>query len=345
MTTQLLEKTKTGRLVYSHSIGLSTMEGRGFYYPSDTLCGADGRLYTVSRSLEGDARGVRVTVYDIGSEYYGAFASFGEAAGQFIWPVAIAQSRAGLIYISDEDKNDITALDLDGNAVHHWGETGSAPGELDGPAGLAFDSDDRLYVADQRNHRVQIFSAAGGYLGGFGSHGDGAGEFALPWGVAIAPDGDLYVADWGNDRVQRLAADGGEFVAQYGRSGRGEGMLRRPSGVAVDADGFVYVSDWGNERVVVFDGGGAHVQTLRGEATDSKWAESFLSINLEEAAARSRADMEPEIDYFVDDPHEESSHIEKYFWAPTSAKLDAEGRLYITESNRHRVQIYERAGA
>ena len=54
--------------------------------------------------------------------------------------------------------------------------------------------------------------------------------------------------------------------------------------------------------------------------------------------------MEPEIEFFVDDPHEVSSHIEKYFWAPTSIKLDDEGRMYVTESNRHRVQIYQRNG-
>ena len=342
MATQVLEKT--GRLAYSHTIGLSTMEGRGFYYPVDTLRADDGRLYTISRSLEGDTRGVRVTVYDIDSEYYGAFASYGEAAGQFIWPVAIAQSARGHIYISDEDKNVVTALDAAGNVVHHWGETGSAPGELDGPAGLAFDAEDRLYVADQRNHRAQVFSADGEYLRGFGSHGDGEGEFSLPWGATIAPDGDLYVADWGNDRVQRLTTDG-EFVAQFGETGRGDGQLRRPSAVAVDADGFVYVADWGNERVVVFDADGCHVQTLRGEATDSKWAEAFLSINKEEAAARSRADMEPQTGFDSDDPHEESSHVEKYFWAPTSVKLDAEGILYVTESNRHRVQIYRRNGA
>ena len=54
--------------------------------------------------------------------------------------------------------------------------------------------------------------------------------------------------------------------------------------------------------------------------------------------------MEPDIEFFNDDPHEESSHIEKYFWAPTSVKLDAEGRMYVTESNRHRVQIYSRNG-
>ena len=49
------------------------------------------------------------------------------------------------------------------------------------------------------------------------------------------------------------------------------------------------------------------------------------------------------MELFGGDPHEESSHIEKLFWAPVSVKLDRDGRLYVTESNRHRVQIYERA--
>ena len=85
-------------------------------------------------------------------------------------------------------------------------------------------------------------------------------------------------------------------------------------------------------------------KNIRGEATDSKWADAFLDINVEEAKARAKSDMAPDIDFFNDDPHEESSHIEKYFWAPTSVKLDDEGRLYVTESNRHRVQIYRRNG-
>ena len=81
----------------------------------------------------------------------------------------------------------------------------------------------------------------------------------------------------------------------------------------------------------------------RGEATLSTWAENFLRINTEEADARSRADLEPDIDFFEqDDPHEESSHIEKYFWAPMSIKLDSSGRLYVTESNRHRIQVFQK---
>ena len=102
------------------------------------------------------------------------------------------------------------------------------------------------------------------------------------------------------------------------------------------------MADWGNERVQVLDPEGKFVIKLRGEATLSKWAENFLKANDEEERARATANLEPEIEFFDDDPHEESSHIEKYFWAPCSVKLDEAGALYVTESNRHRVQVYKR---
>ena len=64
-------------LEYFMTLGMTVMEGRGFYYPVDTAIGQDSRLYVVNRSLDNVARGVRVTMCDIDSEYYGNFGSFG----------------------------------------------------------------------------------------------------------------------------------------------------------------------------------------------------------------------------------------------------------------------------
>lgn len=334
--------TQQTRIKYSHSIGLSTMEGRGFYYPVDTAVDSDGKLYTVSRSLDGDPRGLRVTVYDLDSEYFGTFGEHGTGDGQFVWPTAIERDSDGNTYVSDEYTNRIVIFDSEWKAAGSWGEEGAEPGKMDGPSGLAWDADGNLLVVDHQNHRVQRFTKDGVYISGFGSKGSGDGEFDLPWGITVDRNGDILVADWGNDRIQRFANDG-SFVACYGKSGRGEDELHRPASVIVDPDGFMYVADWGNERVQLFDSDGNFVQGLMGEATDSRWAEDFLRINVEEAKARSKADMAKDIDFFVNDPHEVSSHIEKYFWAPTSVKLDVDGRLYVTESNRHRLQIYQRA--
>ena len=333
---------KTDFLKYSHSIGLSTMEGRGFYYPVDTTFDGDGKVYTVSRSLDGDNRGLRVTIYDADSNYYTTFGQYGEGDGEFVWPTAIARDSAGNTYVACEYLNRIARFDSAGNPLPSWGTAGSADGELDGPSGLAVDADDNVYVVDHHTNRVQQFTAGGQFLSSFGSQGDGDGQFNLPWGIAIDGAGYIYIADWRNDRVQKFSADG-EFIAAFGESGRGDGQFHRPASVSVDGDGNIYVADWGNERVQVLDSEGNFVQNIRGEATDSKWADAFLAINIEEAAARAGANLEPDIEFFNDDPHEESSHIEKFFWAPTSIKLDGEGRVFVTESNRHRVQIFARA--
>ena len=334
-------QARGGFIRYSHTLGLSAMEGRGFYYPCDTAIGKNGTIYVVSRTLDGINQGVRVTMLNLDSDYFGTFGPFGEGDGQFVWPTAITTDTQDRVYVSDEYTQRITAFDSQGGFLFKWGVHGSAPGEFDGPSGLAFDSEDNLYVVDHENDRIDKFTYEGRFLFAFGSEGAGDGQFNLPWGITVDSKGDVYVADWRNDRIQKFSAEG-QFLAKYGSSGRGDGEFNRPASVAVDREGYMYVADWGNERVQVLDPEGAFVMKLRGEATHSKWAEDFLTANVEEAEARAKSNLEPDVEFFIDDPHEESSHIEKYFWAPVSVKLDGEGRLYVTESNRHRIQVYQR---
>ena len=324
---------------------MTTMEGRGFYYPMDSAIAEDGRIYVINRSvgnLASRPTSLRVTVLDIDGGYFGTFGSLGSGRGQFIWPAGIALDREGRVYITDEFHHRISVYDGSGTFITDWGTHGTSPGELNGPSGIAFDTEDNLLLADTGNHRVQRFSRDGDFISCFGANGGGDGELDMPWGLTTDRDGDVLVADWGNDRVQRFSADG-RFVARYGETGHGEGQFVKPSSVAVDSDGYMYVADWGNERLQVLSPEGAFAQALKGEATLSEWAKDFLSANTEEAEARARADLEPEIDFFNEDPHEESSHIEKLFWSPVSVVLDDAGRVYVTEGNRHRIQVFERA--
>ena len=330
---------QTDFLVYDRALGMTVMEGKGFYYPVDTVAGKDDRLYVISRSKEETARGIRVTMCDLDSGYYGNFGGYGSDGGQFVWPACGAVDSRGRFFISDERLHRITAYDAGGNYLFHWGEAGSGEGQLDTPSGLAFDSQDNIYVADTYNNRVQKFTADGSFVRSMGSAGPGA--VSLPWGLATDGQDNVYVADFGNDCVRKFSPDG-EFLASFGSPGRGDGQFTKPASVDVDKGGYIYVADWGNERVQVLDANGSFVGKLRGEATVSEWAANFLSINQEEAAARATANLEMDIEYVVDDPHEESSHIEKYFWCPSSVRLDSRGYLYVTETNRHRIQVYRR---
>lgn len=341
MATKELEQGQFLR--YVRTVGMTTMRGRGFYYPIDSaMSNNGGRLYVLSRSFErAVSDSMRVTMLNEDGEYFGVFGSAGIGDGQFRWPSGIAVNDQNRVFVTDEYLNRVSVFNESGEFLKHWGSEGEMEGMLNGPSGIVFDRDNNVFIADSRNHRIQKFTSDGEFIKSFGEYGSGDGCLNLPWGLGVNQEGEIFVADWGNDRIQRFTSNG-EFVAKYGSPGREEGEFIKPAGVIVNQEGYIYVADWGNERVQVLSPDGEFVQKIRGQATNSEWAEDFLGVNVEEAGARERANLEPDIEYFNDDPHEESSHIEKLFWGPVSLMLDAENRLFITETNRHRIQVFER---
>ena len=51
--------------------------------------------------------------------------------------------------------------------------------------------------------------------------------------------------------------------------------------------------------------------------------------------------MEPELDLLPQDYlRDQSAAVEKLFLAPTAAKVDSPGGVYVVESCRHRIQVY-----
>jgi DNA-binding beta-propeller fold protein YncE len=331
------------RYRYSQTVGFYAQTGRGFNNPIDVALGRDGMLYVLNRAgsdIELRMPYKRVTMCTLAEDYLGEFSGGGTEYGQLMWPVAIAIDADERVYISDEALHRISIFDKQGRFLSQWGVKGREAGEFDRPAGIAFDPDQQLLVVDGRNNRIQRYTKDGRFLGQWGSSGRGAGEFNLPWGIAVDRAGVVYVADWRNDRVQKFDARG-RFMASYGTSGRGDGELRRPAGVAIDAQGNIYVADWGNERVQVLAPDGSFLTQFRGEAGLSKWSESYFIANQDELEERQKANLEPERNLSPsDDLRQESASIEQFFWGPTAIKVDDQGRVYVVDSCRHRIQVY-----
>jgi DNA-binding beta-propeller fold protein YncE len=340
---------------YSHTIGFYAQNGRGFNNPIDVALGRDEMLYVLNRAgsdVEVRMPYKRVTMCTLDEDYLGEFSSGGREDGQLMWPAAIAIDAASNVYISDEALQRISIFDAQGRFLAKWGDRGSGAGMFDRPAGLAFDQDQHLLVVDGLNNRIQRYTKDGRFLGQWGERGHGPGQLNFPWGIAVDHAGAVYVADWRNDRIQKFDPQGG-FLTSYGTSGRGDGEFSRPSGVAVDDEGNIYVADWGNERVQILAPDGSFRAKLRGESGLSKWGESYFTANQDELAERRKANLEPELSLSAtDDLRQESASIEKFFWGPVAVKVDDQGRLYIVESCRHRIQVYhktarrsEKAGA
>ena len=333
--------TATFQLQYADTIGfVADQGGRGFHLPMSMVIRGDGRIFVVSRSNTQALDIVGIQMVTREHDFFGQIGGYGQEPGKMIWPTALALDSKDNLYLADDYLQRITVYDRDGAVQDTWGSKGSGRGEFDGPSGLLFDAQDNLLIVDHRNHRIQKFTRDGHGLGTWGEFGSGDGQFNLPWGITQDSEGFLYVADWRNDRIQKFTP-GGKFVAKFGASGTGDGQLSRPSGLAVDSDGNLYVADWGNQRVQVFDAGGNYLLQLRGEAGLSPWAQEYLEANADEFAARRS--FVPVFDVDTAEADEVSARIEPYFWDPVDVTVDANERVYVLETSRHRFQIYEKA--
>jgi DNA-binding beta-propeller fold protein YncE len=334
--------TITKSFQYSHTIGFLSNRLKGFQHPVDVALDSRGLLYVINRV--GPELGIRIpykriTVCTVDEEYLGEIGTGGMDEGQFWWPSCLAFDSHDRLYVADEALNRVSIFSKEGEFLGQWGAPGSADGQFDRPSGLAIDGEDNLYITDSINHRVQKYTGEGRYLGAFGEYGDGPGQFNMPWGIALDRNGDVYVSDWRNDRVQKLDPSG-KFIDQWGAPGAGDGQLNRPAGLAVDADQNMYIADWSNERVQVWSPRGEVLAILRGDSVDSTWAQDYFTANPEEGSARRAADLEPVVQPYAEADRERSANIEKLLWGPTAVKLDGQGRIYIVDSCRHRLQIY-----
>ena len=336
--------TATANFTYSHTVGFLAYRGRGFIHPIAITLGDDGVMYVLNRGgpeSVGRLEHKRVCICTVDEGYIGEWGTGGTEDGQFWWPSDIARAGDGRIFVTDEALQRVNVFDPDGNFVRHWGEVGVEPGQFNRPAAVTVAPDGTLLISDGLNHRIQRYTPDGEYLGGWGEYGAQAGQFNTPWGVACDANGNVFVADWRNDRVQAFTP-AGRFIGQWGTSGDGKGQLNRPSSVAIDQQRYLYVADWGNERVQIFTPDGEVAAILLGDATTSSWAADYLSANPDEQRARYEADLKPAVNPWRDHHREASAGIESRFWGPSSITVDAEGRIYVVDSCRHRVQIYRK---
>jgi DNA-binding beta-propeller fold protein YncE len=332
MTTQTLSIT----LQYDHTVGRAEFSGPGFRNPVAMARGEDDTMYVVSRSYEYRPDGKRITICTVDEDYIGEFArgvtDVGEseassADGAIIWPTAIALDSEGYVYVADEALNRISIYTKDGEYLKKWERPGKGDGEWDKPSGLAFDRQDNLYLVDSGNNRIQKLTKDGDFIAQWGSKGSGDGQFDLPWGIEIDQDQNVFIADWRNDRIQKFTSNG-EFLMTFGSTGAGDGEFNRPTGVAVDKDGEIYVADWNNDRLQVFNRDGQYLTQTSGEGTLSQWGANKLDGgNPEMWEERKIA---------------QNLDREKNFWGPVAVEVDDEGRIFVVESARSRIQIFHK---
>jgi hypothetical protein len=106
-----------------------------------------------------------------------------------IWrPFNMTRDSKGNLYITNIGTCKVLKFDVDGHALHAFGQQGDAPGMFARPRGIAVDDADRIWVVDAAFQNVQIFNQEGRLLLNFGDPGLTKGSMNIPAGIAITKD-------------------------------------------------------------------------------------------------------------------------------------------------------------
>jgi hypothetical protein len=182
------------------------------------------------------------------------------------------------------------------------------------------DGSGNIYVTDRDNHSIRKVTPAG-VVSTFAGSADVAGSangtgaaarFNRPTALAADAAGNLYVADMSNSAIRKITPAGvvTTFAGTAGTPGSADGVgasarFAGPEGIAVDSAGNIYVADTINHTIRKITADGT-VTTLAGTAGASG------SVDGVGAAAR--------------------------FNQPTRIVVDADGRIYVSDSDNHTIR-------
>lgn len=255
----------------------------------------------------------------------------------FDQPMGIAFHN-NAIYVADRGNHRIRKIDEDGIVTTVAGTTFGFSGDgglatsamLQYPRSIGLDAAGNLFIADVGNGRIRRVGQADGIIStvaGSGSASEIAGDggpavdakLSSRTGIAVANDGQLYIADQNFHRVRHVNANGIiTTIAGSGSEGyAGEGALATsvaaeyPEGLTVDGTGRLLFTDTQQFRVRRVDENGI-VTTIAGTTV------GFSGDGGPAVAAR--------------------------FAAVTDVDVDANGNIYIVDSDNRRIRRIDSSG-
>jgi sugar lactone lactonase YvrE len=254
--------------------------------------------------------------------------NFPAKSAEFDRPYGLAITADMTVYVADRDNHVV-------RRIHPWGSVEVVAGTMDvsgfagdggaatdarlaGPRDIALSPDESLlYIADTGNHRVRkvdlstgIITTVAGSGGSFGQPGENvdatATQLGSPYAVVATAD-KLYIASVGLHRIRVVDLNASTISTLVG-SGAGN-PLNQPTGLFLDGDD-LYIADRGRHRIALFDLNTGSLTTIAGTTGTSGFT----------------GDGGDATEALLNQPH---------------AVTVADGVLYITDSNNHRIRTVD----
>ncbi len=247
---------------------------------------------------------------------------------------AVAVDADDHVYVLHRGEPPLVAFDAEHKYLRGWGS-----GMLKVPRGLRVDGEGNIWTTDNGNHVLRKFNREGRLLATLGTEGKAGGEqagFRAPDDLVFDSQGNMYIADSGNGRIVKLDAEG-RFVSQWGKKGKLPGEFATAHGLAIDGADRIYVADRGNKRIQVFDSAGKHLADWTG------FGNPFGLIAVGDRLIASEGDIDKLFLFDREGKIVASWGDSESLMLPHLMALDSAGRLYVTEVDGKRVQVFEPA--
>lgn len=358
---------------------VSRPNGKYLYNPLEVLTDSDGNVWVTIQHAVKKLTAAGDLIVMLPNAETGDTWITGSDNGHFNNPFGLAMDSAGRLFVADRDNHRIQIFDVSGDSITYLatigesGQNGSDNAHFFGPTRIAFDSLDRLYVMDSGNARVQrceynpVSTAweCSTFFGVTGEPGDDLTHLGQSgYGIKIKGD-TLFLGDSLNSRVLKCTLAGvcAHFAGVNGEFGSDNSRFRWVSDIDVDPQGNVYVSDIDNYRVQKFNSAGVYQDTLGVTGvpylTDLNhynipWGiaagpDGSLYITESSGYRLIKMNSEGVQQWTVGTPGvrgDDNQHFGDYWdFLEGSPAVDAAGRVYVTDTANHRVQIFNANGS
>jgi streptogramin lyase len=204
-------------------------------------------------------------------------------------------------------------------------------------------NNDFVVVVDTGASRLQTFDTSGNLLWQLGHWGNKPSEFDIPRDAAVDSNGFIYVADMQNGRIQKFDS-AGNFILQFSGSSTTNSELGIPMGIEIDSQNVVWVADTGRDRILTFDTNGNFTGTIIDGSVGSgdRTFNGVRDVTADDNFVYVADTLNDQIDKFT----RTGTFVETWkgspadFGFPYGVVADNKGHLYVLESGRSRVDIF-----
>ncbi len=291
-------------------------------------------------------------------------------AARFSTPIGVAVNGSGEVFVADNINNVVRKITTPGAVVTTFAGNVGGRGFVDGNAAdarfnnphfITADAAGNLFLSDHYNDVIRKITPAGVVS-------TINGPFSGPYGVAADSQGNVYVADTNTNAIRKISSGGTVTLFAGGTLGFADGTgaaakFKHPVAVATDSSDNVYVGDFDNNAIRMITPAGV-VTTIAGSLAGAKGSVDGTGTNARFDGPRGLTVDRATGNLFVTDRNNGTVRLitmpgavvstyagtagaigfadgtgaaAKFNW-PNAPGLDADGNLYVTDSNNHAIR-------